>query len=502
MGKRVLPLLLLIALTILFRLPPILNANAINSDAAVVALQAGHILQGEWSSSLWGIGYQSSFDALMTALGFALAGESARTVILVQTCGYLFLVFFSYQTLQHLGSLKAAILNLPLVFAPIALSIPLLYAGRQWCITVLVGSICCLDRAGTSRFSTLFYALGVSTALLALHLDRFALIFMPGILFLIVTSLWDGGASKRLVLQRIGACLFGALIGFLSYYLVHATDEPVSQMALGLVYLPKNLHLLWDSCLPYLLSYKVFIPGGDLYPDLWHPPGAFLGIQRLGAVVLIALLAFGGVSIAIARIPWPIRRLGVMGLIVCACSLGAFSLSVMPVDMWSVRYLSPILWISPFALAPAAFLLRGRSLALLLGPYLLSAAVAGWLSWGDSTRAILPTLTARGKAAEERELGAYLRGKGIEAGAAQYWLAYRLTFLFHEKPVVIPLNPGEDRYEPYRRKFAMAPIKVYIFHPSEPRAIPEPYEASFRRTGVHFERTVVSGFTLLIVRGR
>lgn len=502
MSKRVLSLLLLIALTILFRLPPILNANAINSDAAVVALQARHFLQGEWSSSLWGIGYQSSFDALMTALGFAIAGESARTVILVQTCAYLLLVFFSYQTLQHLGSIKAAILNLPLVFAPIVLSIPLLYAGRQWCITVLFGSIWCLDRAGTSKFPKLFYALGVSTALLALHLDRFALIFMPGILFLTVTSLRDGAPTKRLVLQRLAACFFGAVIGFLSYYLVHAADEPLGQMALGRVYLSKNLHLLWDSCLPYLLSYKVFVPGGNLYPDLWRPPGGFLGIQLLGAVTLIALLAFGGVSIAIARIPWPIRRLGVMGVIVCACSLGGFILSVMPSDVWSVRYLSPILWISPFALAPAAFLLRGRSLALLLGPYLLSAAVAGWLSWGDSTKNILPTLTARGRAAEERQVGAYLRERGIEAGAAQYWLAYRLTFLFHENPVVNPLNPGEDRYEPYRRKFAMAPLKVYIFHPSEPRAVPDPYEAAFRRTGVHFERVVISGFTLLIVGGR
>ena len=497
------PLFFLITLTILFRLPPILNANAINSDAAVVALQARHILKGEWSSSLWGIGYQSSFDALMTALGFALAGESARTVILVQTCGYLLLVFFSYQTLQrHLGSIKAAILNLPLVFAPIALSIPLLYAGRQWCITVLFGSIWCLQRAGTSKFPRLFYALGVSTALLALHLDRFALIFMPGILFLIVTSLRDGCATNRLVLQRIGACLSGGVIGLLSYYLVHATDEPVSQMQWGLTYLSKNLPLLWSSCLPYLLSYRVFIPGGNLYPDLWRPPGGFLGVQLLGAVVFIALLAFGGASIVLARIPWPIRRLGVVGLIICACSLGGFCLSVMPVDVWSVRYLSPILWSAPFAIAPAAFLLRGRSLALLLGPYLISAAVAGWLSWGDSTKAIVPALTARGQAAEERQLGAYLRGKGIEAGAAQYWLAYRLTFLFHENPVVIPLNPGEDRYEPYRRKFAMAPIKVYIFHPSEPRAIPDPYEAIFRRTGVHFERVLISGFILLIVRGQ
>src|SRR5215510_2802496 len=53
----------LAVLSVLFRIPPLLNARGVNSDAAVVGLQALHILQGEWSWFLWGAPYQASFDA-------------------------------------------------------------------------------------------------------------------------------------------------------------------------------------------------------------------------------------------------------------------------------------------------------------------------------------------------------------------------------------------------------------------------------------------------------
>ena len=63
-----------------------------------------------------------------------------------------------------------------------------------------------------------------------------------------------------------------------------------------------------------------------------------------------------------------------------------------------------------------------------------------------------------------------LRAEGVRYAAAQYWLAYRLTFLFDEDPVVVPLAEADDRYRPYRDGFEAAPVVAYVFHPSEPRA--------------------------------
>jgi hypothetical protein len=140
-----------------------------------------------------------------------------------------------------------------------------------------------------------------------------------------------------------------------------------------------------------------------------------------------------------------------------------------------------------------------RGFALVFAPYLATAAVGGWLSLGDFASGPLPVRDARGQAVEERLFGELLRQKGVRFGAAQYWLSYRLTYLWHEEPIVVPLNPREDRYAPYRAgersdKYAM------IFHPSEPRANAGWYEAQLRATGARYERVDAYGFTALILR--
>ena len=56
------PWLAVLVASILFRLPPLINAAGTNSDAAIVGVQAMHILRGEWSWFLLGSGYQTSVD--------------------------------------------------------------------------------------------------------------------------------------------------------------------------------------------------------------------------------------------------------------------------------------------------------------------------------------------------------------------------------------------------------------------------------------------------------
>ena len=106
----------------------------------------------------------------------------------------------------------------------------------------------------------------------------------------------------------------------------------------------------------------------------------------------------------------------------------------------------------------------------------------------------------RGVAVDEAALAGALRAEGVRYAAAQYWLAYRLTFLFDEDPVVVPLDPREDRYRPYRDGFDAAPVVAYVFHPSEPRARPEQVEEQLRNAGTPYRRMEVDGFTVLIAR--
>src|SRR4051794_36646496 len=73
---------LLVLASYLYRLPPLFNARSTNSDAAVVGLQAMHILRGEWSPLLWGSGYQTSADAFVAAGFFALLGATPLVLML------------------------------------------------------------------------------------------------------------------------------------------------------------------------------------------------------------------------------------------------------------------------------------------------------------------------------------------------------------------------------------------------------------------------------------
>ena len=110
-----LPLLLLLVGSVVARLPALVNARGVNSDAAVVGLQAMHILHGEWSWFLWGAGYQASFDAVLVAAAFAVTGPSALTLMAVPLIGHLVLVGLVYDVLRRVvGRGSAAVACLPL----------------------------------------------------------------------------------------------------------------------------------------------------------------------------------------------------------------------------------------------------------------------------------------------------------------------------------------------------------------------------------------------------
>jgi hypothetical protein len=143
--------------------------------------------------------------------------------------------------------------------------------------------------------------------------------------------------------------------------------------------------------------------------------------------------------------------------------------SVMVMDLFSTRYLAAIILACPMALAPAAYLLRERWSLVALSPYLVSAALAGWLGFGPFVRGPLPVRTPSGLARDERALGAELARRGVSAALADYWVSYRLTFLFEERLPVVPIHAREDRYAPYRAAFDRAPVVAYVFDPRRSR---------------------------------
>src|SRR4051812_21425569 len=114
----------------------------------------------------------------------------------------------------------------------------------------------------------------------------------------------------------------------------------------------------------------------------WEAPKAFVPFQLLAAILLVAMVASGAVLVFDKRIAWPIRRLGLFGAVMLPINVGGFLVSPMVMDHFSSRYLVAFLLTAPFALAPLAsrFATKPQRLAW-LAPYLISAAVSGWVSY-------------------------------------------------------------------------------------------------------------------------
>jgi hypothetical protein len=510
----------LLLASVLSRLPALLNARGVHSDAAVIGLQARHLLRGEWSWFIWGTNYQGITDAAVVALGFRLGGASALMLMLVPLLGHLILVGLTFATLRrHLAPLLAAGATLPVVFTPQAVNGVALYAPRQWAITLVIAAVWLLDGAGDARRPLPRYAFGAALGGFALYCDLFAVQFLPALGCFALACCVDRAPTRARAVKRAAACGAGFLGGLALVALsrLAATPSPNSVRggALSFEQVRRNAALLWDQCLPWLLGYGVYIPGAGLYPDRWMPPAPIALVQIVGALLFVAGLAWGGVALLIGRgpgasrggvvtrwfarrQPWPVYRLGAFGAIVAATTLGGFLVSSSPYDMWAARYLAPTIWAAPFALVPAAQILGARRFLPALAPYIVAAALGGWLSFGPYVRGPLPVADPRGQAAEEEALGAALRARGVTHGAAQFWLAYRLTFLWGESPTIVPLNPATDRYYPYRHAYEEAPIVAYIFDEGDPRATAAPCLTSLQAGGGRYEVVTVAPLTALV----
>ncbi len=494
----------LLVASLAFRFPALRNAAGVHSDSAIVGLQARHILRGEWSWFLWGDGQQSSLDALAVALGFLVGGETALMLMVVPLVGHLLLTWFVWDVLRkRVGLASATLASLAVVLGPAAVTLVALYAPRQWCFTALAGAFWLLDGASGSRWSRLRYGAGVGVALGASALDLIAGAFLPALLVFGGACVVDGWPGRRVILRRLAACGLGLAVGGFVAWLPRQAGASSSTWKAGasLRQLVPNARLLMDPALPWTLSAVVLVPGEEQKSlRRWEAPGAFRVVQVVGAGSLVLGVLLGAGALVLRGVPWEVRRVGLLGASIWAGILAAYLVSVMPVDAWSVRYLGPLAWSAPWALAPTAWALGARRLGLLMGPYLLAAAVNGWLSYGPAVRGGWPVRDPHGVGAPEEALGAELARLGVRHAQADYWLAYRLSFLLGERLIATPLAATDIRYAPYVREVDGSLLIAYLFHPNQPGALASSYERDLRASGVPLEHREVAGFTVLLMR--
>ncbi len=494
---------LLIA-SILQSLPPLLNAAGTQSDAAVVGLQAMHLLRGEASWFLWGSGYQTSVDSFIAAGFFRLFGTTPLALMLSAFVGYVALTGFAYATLRRrFTPLSAGLLVTPLVFMAPPVHIYAFYPPRQASLTLLFAALWALDGAPNARAPAGRVALGALLAGLACFADPYALLFLPAVAVFVILIATDA-REPRAVVRRFATGVAGIAVGLVPFVLLsRSAGARHGVFQLDAAALGRHVKLLFGECLPYLLGTDVrrFVPGHGAVT--WTAPPFFRAIQMVGACSLVAGIVVGGVVSVVRRDARDARRLGAAGAVMLPVTLGAFALSVMAMDRLSARYLVAIVLMAPFALSPVLRVLGRGAVAAMLAPYLVTIAVGGWLAYGDNVDG--PRIVQKnGRAVDEQTLARALRARGLRYGLADYWVSYRLTFLFHEDPILVPWHAALDRYPPYRRAADAERTLAYVYDPywSEEDLAYRKEELSKGKGGFEpgFEEFRAGRYTVLVLR--
>jgi hypothetical protein len=475
-----------------FRATALANAAQTNSDAAVVGLQAMHLLRGEGSWFLWGSGYQTSVDSGAAALLFAILGPSPRALMLSSLVLHLGLTALAWSAVaRRLDSQRAALAVLPLVFTSSPLETYVLYPPREASLFVAVLALWIFDRAA-ERAGAARFVLGAAILGLACFADPYAVVLAAPI-----AAFGIACAADR---RRVAALAFGGLLGAVPFVLLHVTARAkggVLGLSAGLV--AHNARLLVEPCLAWTLGLESFGSRGAAIAYGKLPTlSAVAALQIAGGALFFGALVVGGACAFLRPLRWPLRRFAILGGLGLVVAIAGFLTSPMVMDLFSARYLAAITLLSPFALAPLAPLLGRGRFAALVAPCVLATGIGGWLGRGP-----LGHWPPQGDD-EEARLEAALAMRGIRYATADYWTAYRLTFLARERLVVVPVNDAEDRYPPYKIAFDGAPVVAYVFDPLRSREAATWMEARVRAGDTPFDREPdafsVGRFSVLVLR--
>jgi hypothetical protein len=460
-----LPTAALLVASIGYRLPPLLNARSTNSDAAVVGLQAIHMLRGELSPFLWGSGYQTSADSLVAAFFFAVLGPSALALMLSALSLHVLATYLVFTMMRRrFEPWLALFVTMPLVVSPSSVHSYALYPPRQLSLTLAMAAFWAVDSA-VDRRSALrwrWLAGGGLLATLAVSADPYPLLLLPLVALYAAIVAWAGDGAMRARAQSLGAFGAGALGGLVPFFVLHRMAGARSgPMGLTTSMLEHHWRLLVDECLPWALSYKVYFARNVMDYHAWDAPIAFRAVGIAGVLLLGALVTYGLFSPVRRELPASLRGIGFVGALAFPLTIGAFLVSVMVMDHFSMRYLAVLTLMTPFAVAPAARALGTRRFALAFAPHLLASAIAGWVGYGPFVHGAVPVAETP-ELRDDDALRDLLRARGLRYATADYWVAYRLTFLFREEIVVVPNNAAEDRHPPYRRAFEAEPVFAYV----------------------------------------
>ncbi len=458
-----------------------------NSDEAIVALMARHILGGDRPVFFYGQAYMGSLDAWFVAAGFALFGEQVWVIRLVQLLLYL-LVILTTAALgkkvfgsSRIGDLAALLLAIPAVNVTLYTTVSLGGYGEALLIgnLVLLLSIQLVDRLQSD--GSLNPWLGLVWGFLAgLGLWAFGLTLVysiPAAIYL----LWGSWRYKKLAVKwsgwvlGLGMLVFGGLIGaapWLSFAWLNGFGQLIFELRGGAIAGVEQL--------PWLLRMGQHITGFGLLGLT-----VILGMRptwevRWLALPLLPLVLFFWMGVVVftarlvkqktAQLPSQLLLLGMMVFLILVFIFSSFGADP------SGRYFVPLA--VPLALLAAGFIV---SLQDKIGHWRWGAAGLLLLFhlWGTYQLASLypPGITTQFYAPTQidhrfdQALIDFLLENGETRGYGNYWVSYPLAFLSQERLIFVPQLPyhldfryteRDDRYPAYDSMVDAADRVAYI----------------------------------------
>jgi len=493
----------------------VIQSIPFNSDEAIVALMASHILQGARPVFFYGQAYMGSLDAYLVAGGFAILGENVLVVRLVQTILYAgFIVVMSLTVKDAFDSEQAGIITAFLLAIP--------SVNMTLYTTASLG--------------------GYGEALLIGSLQAWLAVRM-------VKKL----QSNQIGRQRYWA-VQGAILGGL-------TGLGLWANALSLVYaapaglavftaLIKEKHLKKNAALPiFLISYLAGFLAGS-YPWwgfalqngfshlIGELGGSAVAVERspYGLRVLQHLINFVLLGIPVIlgiRPPWEIRWLAIP-LAPFALALWVLSfvnffkghwrkngmrwLLFAPVIVLMAGFLFTSFGVDPsgrYFLPVGAFLVVTASLFLVervndrrirfgLVGLMLIFNLVGTLQAafknppGITTQFYFP---AQVDHQSDDELIEFLKTNQVTRGYSNYWVSYPLAFKSDEEIIFVPVLPyhpdlrytaRDNRYAPYNAIVASSDQLAYITTRNEP--LNQRLRAEFTRLGSTWQEKQIGEF--------
>lgn len=464
-----------------------------NSDEAIVALMARHILSGDRPIFFYGQSYMGSLDAWLVSFGFLLFGESVWVIRFIQTilyCGTILTTYWLGRIIfksSIIGSLGALLLAVPTVNVLLYTTVSL----GGYSEALLIGNLILICAVYLRRYTEnnyrkrlwLWATLGFLGGVGFWSFGITLIYFLPALVYSLYRH-YHFYRSKELpqniVIKAIFGCIFVGIIGFIigSLPLLFYGHQS-GWLNLIREYTGGAIARVEGVAYPYQIGLHIlnFLVLGISVILGFRPPWASYWLAMpLIPFQLLFWIAVGWFTVSDIRNRGNNLRAEKMLLLAPIIILFAvFIFSPFGADP-SGRYFIPV--IMPMSLFAAGMIIYAQKKNALLGTGLL-LLVMGYHLWGfiqitykDSNgfTTQFDSVTQVDQA-YMGDLINFLEANGELRGYTNYWVSYPLAFLSSERVIFIPRLPyhgdfryseRDDRYSPYYDLVADADKIAYI----------------------------------------